>query len=76
MTEYLPRQAIHDLEIGLRRRGLAMEGPEADTEYLVELRGSWPSFFMHTLFPILSGSFGRPGLLRVAGGRLSLNQMG
>jgi hypothetical protein len=32
----------HDLEIGLRRRVLAVTGPSEETEYLVGLRGSRP----------------------------------
>lgn len=31
-----------DLEIGLHRRGLALEAPDGETEYSVELRGSRP----------------------------------
>ncbi len=33
---------VHDLEISLHRRGLGVETPNADTDYLVELRGSRP----------------------------------
>ena len=35
-------QPVHDLEISLHRRSLGAEGPTADSEYLVELRGSRP----------------------------------
>jgi hypothetical protein len=42
VSERLAWNQTHDLEIGLRRRGLAVESPDAAIEYLVELRGSRP----------------------------------